>query len=281
MTRESLVRLALHAYPKGVRRARGEEMLATVLDSSYGSRRAYGREIAGLIAGGLRARVGAGSQSGATRVIADGFCYGGAGMLALTVSQLVGVNTRLAAHGADSTQLWWLLLLGASFLAAAIGYDRVAAAGALSWLVIVVAAPFRGPDLLPLVAFAAVPAACFAVMAAAPRHRPPRLRRALWLLPVAALGLAAGGAGGRSYLLLAPLAVIVPVALARLPRDPRLAIGCSLFAAEIAMFETAQVLAHRPLPLGLPLTLVLFSAAPIAIAFAAVRPRLPRAGEGA
>jgi hypothetical protein len=43
-----------------------------------------------------------------------------------------------------------------------------------------------------------------------------------------------------SYLVALPLAIIVPIALARLRRDPRLAIACSLLAAEIAMYETAD-----------------------------------------
>jgi len=46
VTRERLARVALLAYPRGVRAAKGEEMIGTLLDASGQSTARYGRELA-------------------------------------------------------------------------------------------------------------------------------------------------------------------------------------------------------------------------------------------
>jgi hypothetical protein len=46
VTRERLARVALLAYPRGVRAAKGEEMIGTLLDASGQSKARYGRELA-------------------------------------------------------------------------------------------------------------------------------------------------------------------------------------------------------------------------------------------
>ena len=251
------------------------------IDASGQSKAAYGRELAALVGHGLRARSASGAAPSTARVIADGCCYAGVAMLALITAGLGGVSVEFHQTLAQSTQVWHLLLLGGSLSAALIGYDRIAAAGALAWIAIVISAPYRGSAVAPLVALEAVPVACFAVMLTMPRYQSRRVRRVAWLIPIAALGTVAGGVGPSTYLVLAPLAIAVPVALARVGRDPRLAIGCSLLGFEIAMFETAEALQGRPLPIGLPLTILLFSATPLVIAFVARRTRAQHPGDAA
>ena len=140
-------------------------------------------------------------------------------MLALITAGLGGVSVEFHQTLAQSTQVWHLLLLGGSLSAALIGYDRIAAAGALAWIAIVISAPYRGSAVAPLVALEAVPVACFAVMLTMPRYQSRRVRRVAWLIPIAALGTVAGGVGPSTYLVLAPLAIAVPVALARVARE--------------------------------------------------------------
>lgn len=281
MTREHLARLALLAYPRGVRTATGEEMIGTLLDASGQSKAAYARELAALVGNGLRARSAPRAQPSAARLIADGFCYAGVALLALAAAELVGVSVQFHQTLAHSTQVWHLLLLGGCLSAALIGYDRIAAAGALAWMAMVITAPYRGSAVGPLVALEALPILCFAVMLIMPRYQARRVRRAAWLMPIAALGSLAAGVGPSSYLVLAPLAIAVPVALARVARDPRLAIACSLLGLDIAMFETTEALQGRPLPIGLPLTVLLFSATPLVIAFTARRAHAQHPGDAA
>ena len=53
MSRARLARIALGAYPAPARASHGEEMLATLLDASAGSRRRFVREVADLVRLGL------------------------------------------------------------------------------------------------------------------------------------------------------------------------------------------------------------------------------------
>jgi hypothetical protein len=273
MTSKRLARLALLAYPRALRASKGEEIVGTLLDASGTSNAAYARELVALIGGGLRVRARTAGRPGAMRLIADGFCYAGVGMLVLNIALRVGERLELRGAGADASLMWMLLLLAGCLSAALIGYDRIAGAGALLSIAIN-AAQAQFTDLQA--AAWAVPAACFAVMLVIPRRQPRRIHRAAWLIPTVALGIAAGGRGPSTYLVLAPLAVVVPLALVRLARDPRLAIACALLAATIAVAETADALQSGSMPIGLPLTILLFTATPLTIAFAARRPHPQR-----
>src|ERR1019366_4187805 len=124
--------------------------------------------------------------------------------LALITASLVGFTVEFHQTLTDSTQVWHLLLLGGCLSAALIGYDRIAAAGALAWIAIVITAPHRGSTVGPLVALEALPVVCFAVMLIMPRYQSRRVRRVAWLIPIAALGTVAGGVGPSTYLVLAP-----------------------------------------------------------------------------
>jgi hypothetical protein len=275
VTRESRARIALRAYPKAIRASRGEEMIATLLDASGESSGRHRRELAALVAGGLRARARQRSLPGPTRDLADGFCYAATGLLALATAESVGIDARFAPHGAS---LWHLLVVGGALAAALAGYDRIASLAGAAWLIDPLAV-VRGPQFGPLLAFDVVPMVCFLVMLILPRRGPRRPARLAWLIPVVALGILAGAVGPRSYWFLSPLVVLVPLALARFQRDPRLAIACALFAWEVAMFEVVQVADGQALPLGVLPTVLLFATAPVVFALTLMQTHAERDGE--
>jgi hypothetical protein len=263
--RERVARIALLAYPSTVRAPHADEMLATLLDASAGSRIAYGRELAGLIRHGLRARGRATADAGMPRVIADGFCLAGVWILTLGLSTLLSQRLRgmhdplLAAPS--------IALLGVVLLLALIGYDRVAGAGALVWTAL------RLPELLHAhpgsagIAPEVLPVVCFAVLLLAPRRRAVDLRRAGWLA-VPALLVATLGPQDGSPLLLAAVALaailVVASAAALLPADPRLAIAGAVPTTCLGI----QVAADPGLA-----TVLLIAAAPAVLAVTVVHGR--------
>lgn len=92
MTRARTAAVALGAYPPAVRAAHGEQMLATLLDASEGSRRRFAREIVDLVRLGLRARATQTAGTGARRVIADRLCLAGVWFMTLDLSILLGAH---------------------------------------------------------------------------------------------------------------------------------------------------------------------------------------------
>ena len=64
MIRERATRVALLAYPPDVRERVGDEMTATLLDASAGSRTRFAREVAALARAGVRRAAGARRRSG-------------------------------------------------------------------------------------------------------------------------------------------------------------------------------------------------------------------------
>ena len=94
MSGERIAELALLAYPAARRAARGEEMLATLLDASAGSRRRFAREIADLVRLGLRARGSQTASAGARRIVADGLCLAAVWLMTLDVSTLLSQRAR-------------------------------------------------------------------------------------------------------------------------------------------------------------------------------------------
>ena len=276
MTREQVARLALRAYPERVRAVKGPEMLGTVLDASGQSTALFARELRGLVGGGLRARVTTPVHAGAGRLIADGVCYGAIWMIAVMFASRVGASIAFGVAAGGARGYAEFALLGGSLVAALIGYDRIAAAGALVWLAPVTASPYIISNEKILLATFGLPIVCLVAMIITPRRTNRRARRVAWLIPIAALGAAAGGVGPTTYLLLTPLALALPIALARLRSDPRFAIAWSLFATEIAMAGIGHALQGGPVPIGLPLTLLLLALTPLAIAFTLQRARPPQ-----
>ena len=270
MTRERLAVIALQAYPAAGRAERGEEMLATLLDASAGSRRRFAREVIDLARLGLRARATQTATAGAGRLVADGVCLAGVWLMTVDVVTLVSWRYR----GMHGPLLGWpsIALLAAALALALIGADRLAGAGALVWTAL------RLPELLPYhpgsagVAVEVLPALCFAVMALAPRRRALDLSRLAWLLvPVALVAICGPSKDEQNPLLLATVALCAFLAmlfaLAMLPTDPRMAIAGAVGLSDLAV---AMVALNHDASLVAYLSL---AAAPAALAIAVTRTR--------
>ena len=242
MSGERMAGLALLSYPAAARAARGDEMLATLLDASAGSRRRFVREIADLVRLGLRARGSQTASAGARRVVADGLCLAAAWFMTLDVSTLLSQRAR-GMHDPllSSTSI---ALLAAILALALIGHDRVAGAGALVWTALRIPALWDhhagiidlAPEVLPII--------CFCVMVLIPRRRAPDPRRLAWLLVPATLVATAGPPRDEASplllacLLLAAILVMV-VALAMLTTDPRLAIAGAVLLSNLGIAVVA------------------------------------------
>jgi hypothetical protein len=142
MSRERVAGTALRALPATLRSARGEEILATLLDSSAEASAArFAREVAGLVRFGLRARATQTASSGTRRLVADGFCRGAMLVMTLDLSTLLG--QKLGRGYEDSLLSWTSIGALAAILAIAlVGAERLAGVAALAWTA------SRMPDLV-------------------------------------------------------------------------------------------------------------------------------------
>jgi hypothetical protein len=231
MRRERTARAALHAFPATVRAARGEEMLATLLDVSATSRTRFVRELIGFVRSGMQTRATQTAQAGARRVVADGVCQGAVSLLTLFLSSELGNRIR----GFDPRgpwhplSLWSLALLGAALALALSGYDRLAGATALIFVATLVADPGWRDVTLSSRELMLVPVICFITLGLAPRRRKPDHRRLAWLALTAALAVASSTSDDpTAAILILALLFMGPLALAMLRTNPRLAIACAL-----------------------------------------------------
>jgi hypothetical protein len=245
MIRERIGRAALRAYPPQSRAARGEEMLGTLLDAGEGSSSALARESASLLLAGLRERTALTAGAGSRRLIADA-CPQAIAILTLWLLRN-GLLDEIGRYPASGRLALALIVLFAVLTCSIVGYDRIAGLAGLALCAgILLFADQHAPLLTRSVALALtiVPAICFAVMALAPRKRPPDPLRLLWLAPAAALVAIMHSSGGG----LAFLAVISLAALLRLPTDPRFALACGLAWAALGMGDIAVALSleHAP-----------------------------------
>jgi hypothetical protein len=270
MSRERIAELALLSYPGDARGARGEEMLATLLDVSGRSRGHFAREVADLVRLGLRTRATSTARAGARRLIADGLCLAGIWLMTLDVSTLVtqrarGMQDPLLASAP-------LALLVAALAVGLIGYERGAGAGALVWTALRLPSLWDhhpgvvnlAPEVLPIV--------CFCVMVLAPRRRATDLRRLGWLIvPATLVFTLAPPNGERSPLLVAYVALgailVTAFCLAMLPTDPRLAIAGAISLSNLGL---AVVIHHHDA--SAPASFFL-AAAPVVLATAVTRTR--------
>jgi hypothetical protein len=270
MSGERMAALALLSYPAATRAARGEEMLATLLDASAGSPGRFLREIADLVRLGLRARGSQTASAGARRVVADGLCLAAVWLMTLGVSTLLSQRAR-GMHDPllSSTSI---ALLAAVLAIALIGHDRLAGAGALAWTALRIPALWdHHPGIINL-APEVLPVICFCVTVLLPRRRATDPRRLAWLLVPATLVATAGPPPDEaSPLLLACVLLtailVVMVALAMLPTDPRPAIAgavalSNLGIAVVAINRDASVMAR-----------LFVAAAPLVLAIAITRTR--------
>lgn len=270
MSRERLARIALRAHPPSARASRGEEMLATLLDASAGSRRRLLCEVADLVRLGLNLRATQTASEGPGRLIADGVRL--AAVWLMTVDLVVLLSWRY--RGMQDPLVGWpsIALLAAALAVALVGLDRLAGAGALLWTAL------RLPDLLQYhsgvagLAPEVLPVVCFAVMVLAPRPRRPRLSGLAWLVVALALVVTfAPPNDERNPLLLAMVLLgallAVLFALAMVPTDPRLAIAGAVGLSDLAVGLLGT---HHDPP---ALAYLAATAAPAAVAFTITRTR--------
>ncbi len=274
MMRERIARAALHAFPPAVRSARGEEMFDTLLDVSAGSRLRYAREIVDLVRSGLRARAIQTVETGALRLVADGFCVAAVWLLTLFLASDLGNRIRGPLPGYPWGPLSPLSLaaLGAALALALVGYDRLAGATALAFVATIFADPARhdltNTDRIPLV----VPIACFAALLLAPRRREPDMRRLAWLAFTAVLAVAASTSDDTTaFVFVFALIFLVPPSVGLIRTDPRAALACALSATYFGM-RMAQ---DRGGP-GLP-GLLFLAAAPLVLTVVIARTRFMQA----
>ena len=270
MSGERIAELALLSYPAAARAARGDEMLATLQDTSAGSRRQFVREIADLVRLGLRARASQTASAGARRIVTDGLCLAATWIVTLDVSTLLSQRARGMHDQLLSTPS--IALLAAVLAIALLGYDRLAGAGALVWTALRIPALWDHHAGLVNLAPEVLPVLCFCVLVLAPRRRAPDPRRLAWLLVPATLVAAAGPPPGEASpllvacVLLAALFVVV-AAVALLPTDPRLAIAGAISLSNLGI-AVAVINHDSSLVPGL-----FVAAAPLVLAVAITRTR--------
>jgi hypothetical protein len=240
--RERLGRLALRAYPREFARAKGPEMLSMMLEMSADSPFAFARELVSLGFCGLRERSRATAGSGRRQLATDA-CR--AALLLYLAVPLWGelANFRLVALH-DVEQLLIVLAVCAAFALLLAGYNRWAGLGGLGAIAIGVTVTALGQPPLanvvsPLVRMA-IPALCCAVLAAAPGQRRPELGRLRWLVLPLFLALVFPASGAEHLILGLDyqqlfLAAASALGVLCLPCDPRLALGCGIAWAAIAV----------------------------------------------
>ena len=209
MSAERIIRAALRAYPREVRRARGDEMAATVLDLSEGSRSALLRETLALAYGGLSARAGVDPET-TTRGLAD-ICVSAAtiwGSVALCIR--LGTNRAVyEAHMFGGLATHAVIidgLLALSIGSALLNHQRLAGLSGLAWIGVFLESGLRtrvGIDTHVLVwsmhsvALVLIPLCGYVVMLLTPegkrRRHPVRLG---WLAGVILLGIVVAPPGG-------------------------------------------------------------------------------------
>jgi len=243
MSRERVAETALRALPATHRSVRGEEILATLLDSSAEASPArFAREVAGLVRFGLRARATQTASTGTRRLVADGFCRGAMLVMTLDLSTLLG--QKLGRGYEDSLLSWTSIGALAAILATAlVGAERLAGVAALAWTAI------RMPDLVAHnptfngIAPTFVPVVCYTVLILAPRRRALDLRRLAWLGATGWLVAAYGphdGSGPITVIVSAAAILLMLADIATLPTDPRLAIACALPASYVGLMVVGK-----------------------------------------
>jgi hypothetical protein len=261
--RERIGEAALRAYPPAVRQTRGPEMLGMLLDAGERSNLAFVRESGSLVLGGLRERRAMIARARTRRLIADACCQ--AVLIFLMLWLISALNTQGSA-GPSRRLLVQEVVLAAILASALIGYERLAAVGAL--LTLIAYGPF-GPNIQLLgLARMLVPTGCVVVMAGAPQRRPRDPRQLLWLLPVCVLAALHAYA---DVSLPEALAIMSVGGLLRLFHDPRLAIACSLVWITVLSAD-----AGRLAPAGLRLFEVAAVAAGLVLTIAVRRLQIMR-----
>jgi hypothetical protein len=238
-------------------------MLATLLDSSDGSTRAFIRELFELLRAGLRSRSRAIADAQLGRLVADGFCLAGVLWMASSICML---------FRSQSPQ-WQFWLLAAAVSLALVGYDRIAGVVAMAEIALVTASQFHIVGAAPLslvIGWHVGPAALLLVMVLAPRRRTRDPRSLLWLAPLAAIAYASSLDQGARIITSVAFIALSLAGLASLPTDPRLAIAA---ASVWTLIGIELMLGLGGAGGGSPLWVALTAAGPIVVALATARIR--------
>ena len=235
----------LFTYPPAYRRARGEELLSTLLEAARPDQRfpALG-ESASLLLGGLRTRAQLAASQSPRRLWADG--------LQLGVLLIVLVNL---GHALQTRFPLWIALVTITALAVLRGWTRTALV-ASTVAALAAARPLLPPVALPwwlpgygdwsAVARYAVPAVVLAVLVW-PKVGSLRARSWWWLLLPAAAALPLQGdtwAVAQAGLEIGLLLVVLVVAVAA--RDPRPAIGAAVYLAPGLLYAVEETISAGP-----------------------------------
>jgi hypothetical protein len=239
-------RLLLHAYPATYRLERGDEMIATLLETTPGGQTwPRPRDIRALAVGGLRARA---AQNRRLSTAAN-----------LRVAVMAGVSMYLVMIAAEYLGTWVIdpgplryewramavgLLIVVAVLLAWVAPRMIAA---LSGLAAAVAIYLAGRQIAPLWPLISLTVCVAAIVLLAPRSaRPPR--RWLWLIGAFGVAVVASNYGSAELMLqVAPLLAYGVVGVAWLAIDARLAVAVVTFvltfcAAREALFFSAGML---------------------------------------
>ncbi|MGH2833169.1 MAG: hypothetical protein ACRDK2_10385 [Solirubrobacteraceae bacterium] len=262
MRAERIIRAALWAYPRDVRRSRGDEMTATVLDLSEGSQWMLLQETLGLAYGGLSARAGMDPQA-STRRLAD-ICalaatIWGSVMLAIWLGFDRSIYEAHMFGGLATHAVIAQALLALSIGSALLNHKRLAGVSGLAWIGVFMENALRTRIeidkqvltwCLHWVAFVLVPLCGYVVMLLAPddkrRRNPARLG---WLAGVIALGIVVAPPGG----LLGPgvrfegvIMLAMPITgLLLLPASTGVPLGLALALAGFGLsFWTGEMISH-------------------------------------
>jgi hypothetical protein len=267
MNRERVGGAVLRAYPAETRKARGQEMLGTLLDSSADSSFRFAREAVDLLRLGLRSRAARIAGGGARRLIADGACVAGA--FFVTQDLATALTSRGVPHPLYSSAS--MAVLAVVLTSALLGHDRVAGALALVWSALRLSGVMAGIDVTAHPA-TLLPLMCFGVMTVSPRSGSSRSLVSNpygsgWLVVLVVLVVLAGAFGGLfAVLALAAATIFAITAAVLLTTDPRPAIAVTLVAASLGITHAGS---DRP-----ALTiLTLLAAAPLVLTVTIVRTR--------
>lgn len=238
MSWERVVDLALHAYPRGVREARGAEMRGIVLQVGDRSRRKLVSESLALVGGGAQARAGEVALLGNRRLIA-GSCA-----LAVTAWGLIALVGELqlertvyevtGGHGPDTLDMLITSLVAVSVELVLAGFDRLSGLCGLAWIGLALSTVASQRTAFPVgelfrhadwFASVLVPFGCYVVLIISPRGRRRDLWRLVWLLGAVLLGLllrpgsaSVPGMAGITGILILAVAVAGVLSLASDPR---------------------------------------------------------------
>ena len=209
-------------------------MLDTLLDSTAGSRARFVLEAFSLARFGLKARSTQTKGTSARQLATDSFRIAAVWLMGLLLTSDLGARIRgpIPDYPQYLYAPWTLALLFFAFAMALIGYERLAGATALLFVVSILVDPGRYDLTNAESERLVVPIVCFSVLVIASGRRRPKVRRLAWVAFTAMLAAASGTSDDpMAFVAILALIFLVPVSVAMIRINPRPAIACGLCAA--------------------------------------------------